>query len=150
MRIFTVLTAFIMGMGAIHVTPAQADIAPLFSLKGATCGTASDWKGMALSYGEDVGLEGVSFSLLADEDNQMQLMENLSYTLVNNRSSAFPVHATWEVMRLVSGNLLPAAITGVVARTTLLRPGPNTQTVKSIPLVGLDEVFACLTLNFED
>lgn len=144
MRTLAILTAFIIGVSSSYTA---ADIAPLFSMKGATCGTLADWKDMALSYGEDVGLKDVRASI--DEDNDgRKVIETIKFTLTNNSSSAFPSTPSWAVFTLVDGALMLSGTT-FLKQTVLLRPGDNSLKDDPMTLGAYSgQLVICLTLEF--
>ena len=145
MRTLAILTAFIIGMNSSY---AAADIAPLFSMKGATCGTLADWKDTVLSYGEDVGLKDVRASVLEEDNDDRKVIETIKFTITNNSSSAIPSTPSWTVFSLVDGALMLSGST-FLKQTVLLRPGDNSLKDEPMTLAVYSGQFViCLTLEF--
>ena len=145
MRTLAILAACIIGVSSSY---AAADIAPLFSMKGATCGTLADWKDTVLSYGEDVDLKDVHASILEEDNDDRKVIETIKFTLTNNSSSAFPSTPSWAVFTLVDGALMLSGTT-FLKQTVLLRPGDNSLKDEPMTLgVYSGQLVICLTLEF--
>ena len=125
----------------------MADIAPLFSMEGATCGSSEDWEDTILSYGDSVGLKDVHASLV-ETDLGHKVIETIDFTMSNHGDGALPVHLSWTVFALVDGSLLLNGITWK-KKHALLRPGDNALEHGPIALVGHDgQLIFCVTLEF--
>ena len=133
--LLAILTVF----SFIHVSPAQASVAPLFHVENFTCGTNNDWKDMSLTFDEDgnVIVSNVTFNELWKEtkmgDSGMlkHVVWPMSLTVTNDTDTRLPIWIGSTIRLVYDDNLLTIGLSRYDSQGNpdydmkLLHPGTN-------------------------
>ena len=140
----SLLTAFMILIALLYfaiIAPANA--AQLFAVDNYACGTAQDWKGSELDYGE-ILIKDVE--IIHNETDEFS--PNVSFIASNKTNSRLPVHIHWIARSETDGNLIVVGAASDDFELKLMKPGDNKFTDTLHLILRGKEYYWCFALGY--